>query len=82
MAREMIGAGKGRSELAKAVGRGNARAAERVAEAAKRSSSAELEAMLTGLFEADVAIKANNMEPEPAISAWLGTHLLGVELRR
>jgi hypothetical protein len=33
--------------------------------------------MLDGLFEADLAIKANTMEPEPAISAWLGEYLLG-----
>ena len=82
VAREMIGAGARPPELARAVGRGNARVAERVAEAARRYSGAELEAMLTGLFEADVAIKANDMEPEPAISAWLGTYLLGVERRR
>jgi hypothetical protein len=32
-----------------------------------------------GLFEADLAIKTNAMEPEPAIAAWLGEHLLGAE---
>jgi DNA polymerase III delta subunit len=46
-------------------------------EASKRYSTAELEAMLDGLFEADLAIKANTMEPAPAISAWLGEYLLG-----
>lgn len=82
IARDLLASGKGPSELTKAVGRGNARVAERVAEAARRYSAAELEAMLTGLFEADVAIKGNEMEPEPAISAWLGTYLLGVERQR
>jgi hypothetical protein len=33
--------------------------------------------MLTGLFEADLAIKVNDIEPEAAVSAWLGEHLLG-----
>ncbi len=65
------------SEMAKRIGRGNARAAERLVEAAKRYSSEELEGMLDGLFEADLAIKANTMEPAPALSAWLGEHLLG-----
>ena len=32
--------------------------------------------MLTGLFEADLAIKANVMEEEPALAAWLGEYLL------
>ena len=79
VARDLVAAGKGPAELTKAVGRGNARVAERVAEAARRYSGEELEAMLTGLFETDLAIKANEMDPEPAISAWLGTYLLGVE---
>jgi hypothetical protein len=35
--------------------------------------------MLRGLFETDLAIKTNAMEPEPAVSAWLGTYLMGVE---
>ena len=29
------------------------------------------------LWEADVAIKTNVMDPEPALAAWLGEHLLG-----
>jgi hypothetical protein len=33
--------------------------------------------MLRGLFEADLAIKTNAMEPEPAVAAWMGTYLLG-----
>ncbi len=82
VARDLVAAGKGPAELTKAVGRGNARVAERVMEAARRYSGEELEGMLTGLFEADLAIKANEMEPEPAISAWLGTYLLGVSRTR
>lgn len=82
VARDLVAAGKGPAELTKAVGRGNARVAERVAEAARRYSAAELEAMLTGLFEVDLAIKANEMDAEPAISAWLGQYVLGVERPR
>jgi hypothetical protein len=33
--------------------------------------------MLRGLFEADLAVKSNAMEAEPAIAAWLGDYLLG-----
>jgi DNA polymerase III delta subunit len=65
------------AEIAKRVGRGNARVAERLVEAARRYRGDELEAMLIGLFEADVAIKSNVMEEQPAIAAWLGQHLLG-----
>ena len=54
-----------------------ARVAERMVEAARRYRPEELEAMLLGLFEVDLAIKANDMEPEAAVSAWLGEHLLG-----
>jgi hypothetical protein len=32
--------------------------------------------MLIGLFEADLAIKTNVMDEEPALAAWLGEHLL------
>ena len=46
-------------------------------EAARRYRGEELEAMLTGLFEADLAIKTNVMDEEPALVAWLGEHLLG-----
>ena len=68
------------TELTQAVGRGNARTAQRIVEAARRYRPAELEAMLTGLFEADLAIKANRMEPEAAIAAWLGEHLLATRV--
>ena len=64
------------AEIAKRVARGNIRAAERLVEAAKRSRGEELDAMLIGLFEADVAIKTNVMDEEPALVAWLGEHLL------
>lgn len=64
-------------EIARRAARGNVRMAERLAEAAARYEPAELEAMLAGLFEADIAIKTNAMEPEPAVAAWLGEHLLG-----
>jgi DNA polymerase III delta subunit len=47
-----------------------------VVEAARRYRGEELEAMLTGLFEADLAIKTNVMGEEPALAAWVGEHLL------
>lgn len=64
------------NEIAKRVARGNMRVAERLVDAAKRYRGEELEAMLIGLFEADLAIKANVMDEEPALAAWLGEHLL------
>jgi len=50
--------------------------ASHIVEAAGRYSAAELEAMLRGLFEADLAIKSNAMAEEPALVAWIGEHLL------
>jgi DNA polymerase III delta subunit len=64
-------------EIARRAARGNVRMAERLVEAAGRYRPDELEAMLRGLFEADLAIKENVMQPEPAISAWIGEFLLG-----
>ena len=64
------------SKKPKRVARGNTRVAERLVDAAKRYRGEELEAMLIGLFEADLAIKANVMDEEPALAAWLGEHLL------
>jgi DNA polymerase III delta subunit len=64
-------------EIARRAARGNTRMAERLVEAANRYHPHELEAMLRGLFEADLAIKTNAMQPEPAVTAWLGEHLLG-----
>ncbi|HEX2221182.1 MAG TPA: DNA polymerase III subunit delta [Candidatus Limnocylindria bacterium] len=77
VARELLAAGAPPGELARRVGRGNARAAERVAEASRRYRGDELERMLRGLFDADVAIKTNAVDPEPALAAWLGEHVLG-----
>ena len=76
VARDLGSSGATPQELTKRVGRGNARMAERIAESARRYSGAELEAMLRGLFEADLSIKANEMEEEPALVAWLGEYLL------
>ena len=78
VARDLASSGAAPAELTRRVGRGNARMAERLVEAARRYAGAELEAMLTGLFEADLAIKANTMEPEPALVAWLGGYLIGM----
>ena len=64
------------AEIAKRVARGNVGVAGRLVEAARRYRGEELEAMLIGLFEADVAIKTNAMGEEPALVAWLGEHLL------
>lgn len=66
-------------QIARRVGRNNVRMAERLVEAARRYAGGELEEMLRGLFAADLAIKANASAPEPALSAWVGSHLLGVE---
>jgi len=77
VARDLKTRGTAPAEIARRVGRGNVRMAERLVEAAGRYDAAELEAMLVGLFEADLAIKTNVMEAEPAVAAWLGEYLLG-----
>jgi DNA polymerase III delta subunit len=77
VARDLKKRGAPPAEITRRVGRGNMRMAERLVEAAGRYEAAELEAMLRGLFEADLAIKSNAMEPEPAVAAWLGEFLLG-----
>jgi DNA polymerase III delta subunit len=82
VARDLTAGGATAQELTKRVGRGNARMAERIAEAARRYSTAELEGMLRGLFEADLAIKANDMAEEPALVAWLGQYLLATRPTR
>ena len=64
------------NEIARRVARGNARMAGRLVDAARRYRGEELDAMLVGLFEADLAIKTNAMDEEPALVAWLGEHLL------
>ena len=82
VARDLGAGGATPQELTKRVGRGNARQAERIVESARRYSSAELEAMLRGLFEADLSIKANEMAEEPALVAWLGEFLLATRPTR
>lgn len=77
VARDLSDRGVSAPELTRRVGRGNARMAQRIVEAARRYEPAELEAMLNGLYEADLAIKTNAVEPESAITAWLGTYVLG-----
>ena len=42
----------------------------------------ELETMLIGLFETDLSIKTNVMEPEPALVAWLGEFVIGMPRER
>jgi DNA polymerase III delta subunit len=63
-------------EIAKRVARGNARMAERLVDAAKRYRGEELDAMLVGLWQADMAIKSNQMDEAPALVAWVGEHVL------
>lgn len=82
VARDLGANGATPQELTKRVGRGNSRTAERIAESARRYSGAELEAMLRGLFEADLAIKTNEMAEEPALVAWLGEYLLATRPTR
>ena len=65
------------AEITKRLRPGNPSGAERVANAARRYTGEELEAMLRGLFEADLAIKSNAAEPEAAVTAWLGEYVLG-----
>jgi len=76
VARDLVDRGVPPTELTRLVGRGNPRIAERVVEAARRYRSVELERMLRGLFEADLAIKRNDIEPEAAVTAWLGDQVL------
>lgn len=82
VARDLIATGASSQELTRRVGRGNARMAERIVEAARNYPAAELEAMLRGLFETDLAIKANATEEEPALVAWLGEYLLAARRTR
>lgn len=66
-------------QIARRVGRNNIRMAERLVEAAGRYSAEELEEMHRGLFAADLAIKTNASADAPALSAWVGSYLLGRE---
>jgi DNA polymerase III delta subunit len=76
-AHDLLAHGAGPAEITKRLRPGNASGAERVANAARRYNGEELEAMLRGLFEADLAIKSNAAEPEAALTAWLGEYVLG-----
>ena len=76
VARDLAAAKTPQGEIAKRVGRGNANVARRLVEAAGRYRGDELDAMLTGLWEADVAIKSNEMDEQPALVAWMGEHVL------
>ncbi|MGH2381833.1 MAG: DNA polymerase III subunit delta [Candidatus Limnocylindria bacterium] len=78
VARDLVAARTPPNEIARRLARGNARMAERIVDAARRYRGDELDAMLTGLFEADLAIKTNAMDEEPALAAWLGEHLLAL----
>jgi DNA polymerase III delta subunit len=76
VARELVAAKTPPAEIAKRIARGNTNVGQRLVDAARRYRGEELDAMLVGLFEADLAIKMNAMEEEPALVAWLGEHLL------
>jgi len=82
VARDLYARGAPPAEITKRVGRGNARRAEMLVESARRYSEVELETMLIGLFETDLAIKTNAMEPEPALVAWLGEFVIGMPRER
>ena len=76
VARDMTASKAAPRDIAKRVARGNVRMAERLVDAAKRYRGDELDAMLIGLWETDVAIKSNEIEEEPALVAWVGEHVL------
>jgi DNA polymerase III delta subunit len=76
-ARDLVAQGATPAELTKRLRPGNPTAAGKIATAARRYTGAELEAMLVGLFETDLAIKTQTAEPEAALTAWLGTYVLG-----
>ena len=75
-ARDLLANRATADQLTRRVGRGSPRSAERLTEAARRFTGAELEEMLRGLLVADIEIKTNAVPPEAALSAWLGTHVL------
>ena len=75
--RDLVARKASPADIAKRAARGNASVAGRLVDAAKRYRGEELDAMLIGLFEADLAIKTNVMGEGPALTAWLGEHLLG-----
>ena len=63
------------AEVGRRLGR-PPRSAERIVEAARRYSGAELEEMLRGLFQTDVQIKTNAMDARAALASWFGSHVL------
>lgn len=77
VARDLLDQGATPAELTKRLRPGNPTAAGKIATAARRYSGPELEAMLGGLFQADLAIKTQSAEPEAALAAWLGSYVLG-----
>ncbi|HEX2766322.1 MAG TPA: DNA polymerase III subunit delta [Candidatus Limnocylindria bacterium] len=76
VARDLLAAKVPPPEIAKRLARGNVNVAQRLVDAARRYRGEELEAMLIGLWQADVAIKANDVDEAPALAGWLGEHLL------
>ena len=82
VAGDLAARGAAPTEITRRVARGNARRAGLLVEAARRYSDEELQRMLIGLFEADLAIKSNTMEPEPALVAWLGEFVIGMPSER
>ena len=76
VARDLLAAKAPPPEIAKRLARGNARVAERLVDAARRYRGDELEGMLIGLWQADVAIKSNDVDEAPALAAWIGEQLL------
>ena len=76
VARDLSGTKTSPNEIAKRVARGNANVARRLVEAAGRYRGDQLDAMLVGLWQADVAIKSNEMDEAPALVAWVGEHVL------
>ncbi len=81
VARELVAARTAPNEIARRLARGNARMAERLVDAAKRYRGEELDRMLLGLWEADVAIKSNRVDEDAALAAWIGEHLLATAQR-
>jgi DNA polymerase III delta subunit len=80
--RDLVARGATPAEITKRVGRGSTWMAERLVEAARRYTGVELETMLIGLFETDLSIKKNEMEPQPALVAWLGQFVIGMPRER
>lgn len=74
---DLLATGASPPEITRRLRPGNPSGAERVVNASRRYSRAELDAMLRGLFETDLAIKSNASEPEAALTAWLGEYVLG-----